>query len=302
MNIAILLTCHNRRIKTEACLQSLKLAMSAYEPESEEKVYSEIFLTDDGCTDGTADLARDIFPNANKMHIIHGDGSLFWAGGMRLAWEQAMLRHSFWDYYLLLNDDTVLEEHCFNELFAAESFCEKKYQQKGIISGITCSEDDPLKITYGGNIITNKLNGNSKRLGRSDKPQMVDQTNANILLVPKSVVDRIGIFYDGYKHGRADNDYSMLARRKGIPVLITKEACGFCENDHGNYSEIRDKIINMTQKERSAYFKNPLHCNSDYLLFIRRNMPFRYPVSLLFRMMLTYTPKLYYRINETRGV
>lgn len=48
---------------------------------------------------------------------------------------------------------------------------------------------------------------------------MVDLTNANILLVPKVVVDKIGIFYEGYKHGRANNDYSLLARRKGIPVL-----------------------------------------------------------------------------------
>lgn len=60
---------------------------------------------------------------------------------------------------------------------------------------------------------------------------MVDLTNANVLLVPKEVVDKIGIFYEGYKHGCADNDYSMLVRRTGIPVLITPGACGTCENE-----------------------------------------------------------------------
>lgn len=133
-------------------------------------------------------------------------------------------------------------------------------------------------------------------------PQMVDHTNANILLVPKEVVDRIGIFYEGYKHGRADNDYSMLARRKGIPVLITPGACGTCENDHGSKTDFRDKVINMSQKERTAYFNHPICCNHDYLTFIRRNMPARYPLSWLFRMMLTYCPKLYFRINGARGV
>ena len=131
---------------------------------------------------------------------------------------------------------------------------------------------------------------------------MVDLTNANILLVPKAVVDRIGIFYEGYKHGRADNDYSMMARRKGIPVLITPGACGTCENDYGSKVDSRDKVINMSQKERTAYFNHPVRCNHDYLTFIRRNMPARYPLPWIFRMMLTYCPKLYFRINRARGV
>lgn len=158
------------------------------------------------------------------------------------------------------------------------------------------------KITYGGDVIPNKFNGRQIRLGRSSKPQMVDITNANILLVPKSVVDQIGIFYEGYKQGRADNDYSMQARKKGIPVLITAGACGACDNDHGSPEEIRKSIISMSQKERSAYYNNPLHCNSDYLLLIKRNMPFRYPITWCFRMLLTYCPKLYFKINGARGV
>ena len=62
------------------------------------------------------------------------------------------------------------------------------------------------------------------------------------------------------------------------------------------------KIINMSQKERTAYFNHPIRCNHDYLTFIRRNMPARYPLSWLFRMMLTYYPKLYFRINGARGI
>lgn len=302
MNIAVLLTCHNRRTKTELCLKSLREALDSYNNVNNDKINLAIYLTDDGCTDGTTESARSIFPNSNELHILQGDGSLFWAGGMRLAWKEALKNNAEWEYYLLLNDDTKLNSDCFTLLFETEKYSTDNYGKKGIISGITSSEEDPQKITYGGNVILNKFNGKSKRLGRNSKPQLVDLTNANILLVPIDVVGEIGIFHDGYKHGRADNDYAMLARRHKIPVLITAEACGTCEYDHGDPNEVKKKIINMTPKERSEYFHHPLHCNSDYLLFIRRNMPVRYPMSLLFRALLTYCPRLYFKINGARGV
>lgn len=301
MRIAVLLTCFNRKQKTISCLKNLYKAQKAYNNRTSETIEIEVYLTDDGCSDGTVEAINVNFPNST-IHILQGTGNLFWAGGMRLAWKEALKSHNAWDYYLLLNDDTTINDYCFNELMNTEAYSLNNYKQEAVVSGITCSQEDPTIITYGGDIIPNKFSGRQIRLGRSPEPQMVDLTNANILLVPREVVDKIGIFYEGYKHGRADNDYSMLARRKGIPVLITPGACGTCENDHGDPAEIRSKIINMSQKERTAYFKHPVHCNHDYLTFVRRNMPMRYPISWLFRMILTYCPRLYYRINGVRGI
>lgn len=301
MKIAVILTCFNRKGKTLSCLDGLYKSQLEYNGRAKDKIEIEVYLTDDGCTDGTADALKKKFSN-EIIHVLQGTGSMFWAGGMLFAWKEAQKRHTEWDYYLLLNDDTTINSQCFFELMNSEDYSLQHYKLKAIVSGITCSENDPAIITYGGDIIPNRFNGRQIRLGRDSNPQMVDLTNANILLVPSSVVDKIGLFYEGYKHGRADNDYSMLARDKGIPVLITPGACGTCENDHGDPVEVRNKIISMSQKERSAYFNHPIHCNSDYLTFIRRNMPARYPLSWLFRMMLTYYPKLYYRINGIRKV
>ena len=301
MKIAVLLTCFNRKEKTLSCLAGLYESQRVYNERNSSPIELEVFLTDDGCTDGTAQAVQASFAG-KSIHILQGTGNMFWAGGMRFAWKEALKHHKEWDYYLLLNDDTTINAYCFNELMHTEAYSLDHYKQLAVVSGITCSADDPTKITYGGDIIPNKFNGRLIRLGRSSEPQMVDLTNANILLVPKEVVDKIGIFYEGYKHGRADNDYSMLARRKGIPLLITPGACGTCENDHGSKADFRDKVINMSQKERTAYFNHPICCNHDYLTFIRRNMPARYPLSWLFRMMLTYCPKLYFRINGARGV
>lgn len=302
MRIAILYTCYNRREKTLSSLKGLYESVRIFNQQSNnEKIEPVVYLTDDGCTDGTADAIRNIY-QTQDINILQGTGNLYWAGGMRFAWKEAMKRHEEWDFYLLLNDDTDLFPHCFIELLEALKYCKSHFGKVGIISGITCANDDVTKITYGGDVIPNKFNGRQIRLGRSSKPQMVDITNANILLVPKSVVDQIGIFYEGYKHGRADNDYSMQARKKGIPVLITAGACGACENDHETKIQFREKIISMSLRERIGYFSHPLHSTSDYLTFIRRNMLFRYPLAIVFRMMETYFPKIYFKINSLRGV
>lgn len=302
MKIAVLYTCFNRKEKTLSSLAGLYEAVRIYNQQSRGvHILPTVFLTDDGCTDGTAEAIRESFLDRD-IHILQGDGSLFWAGGMRFAWKEALKSHAEWDYYLLMNDDTDLFPTCFIELFMAQGYSKSKYGMEGVISGITCAKDNPVKITYGGDIIPNKINGRHVRLGRSSCPQMVDLTNANILLVPRFVVDKIGIFHVGFKHGRADNDYSMTARRNSIPVLITAGACGACDNDHEDYSEFSKKVIGMTQSERTAFFNHPIRCNSDYLLFIKRNMPARYPISWCFRMMLTYWPKLYFRINGVRGI
>ena len=78
--IAVLLTVHNRKAKTLECLQRL------YAQQPLEGYQVNVYLTDDGCTDGTPEAVRQQFP---QVHIIHGDGNLFWNRGMYTAWQEA---------------------------------------------------------------------------------------------------------------------------------------------------------------------------------------------------------------------
>lgn len=80
-NIAVLLTCHNRREKTLSCLQSL---FGATMPEGYK---TEVFLVDDGSTDGTGEAVEKCFP---QVTVIQGDGNLYWNKGMNLAWKNAV--------------------------------------------------------------------------------------------------------------------------------------------------------------------------------------------------------------------
>ncbi len=299
VKIAVLLTCFNRKEKTLSCLGSLYNALSLYNDKNENKIEISVYLTDDGCTDGTSDAIRNNFSNKD-ITILQGTGNLFWAGGMRFAWNEALKKHNEWDFYLLLNDDTDLLDNLFEELLDTHKYSLDNYKQAGVYSGITSSKSDHNKMTYGGDVWKNKFLGTSTRLKPAGKPQMCDITNANILLVSKEIVDKIGIFWDGYIHGRADNDYSNTARRKGIPVLITANFCGRCDNDHKSSMEVANAVMKMSLTERKRYFSHPIRSNKDYLKYIRRNMPFRYPMVCLGRMLNVYLPKMYYKLNGIR--
>lgn len=298
-NIAVLLTCFNRKEKTLSCLASLFNAQDGYNKCSlSNQVQLTLFLVDDGCTDGTSDAIKKTFSN-KKINIIKGTGSLYWAGGMRLAWRTALM-YDNWDYFLLINDDTDLLEIVFDELFKTEEYSIKHYAKEGLISGITTSKTEPYILTYGGSVWVNKFLGTKKRLGKSASPQLCDFTNANILLIPNSIVNQVGIFFDGYIHGLADYDYSNMVRKAGFPVILTANFCGRCDRDHSNHAEIHNRVVNMSLMERKKYFKDPRHSLDQYYLYARRVTPLRAPFVRIANFLHVYFPVLLYKMGSFR--
>ena len=303
MKIAVILTVHNRKVKTLSCLQHLFAATDSYNHGGKKygSLSITVFLTDDGCTDGTVHAIKDTFPK-HMIHILQGNGKMYWAGGMRLAWQAAINEGIKWDYYLLLNDDTNVHPNVFQELFYADNYSLSHYYRRGICSGLTCSPENSTAITYGGVVFATKSKGRQILLLPTGTPQMADMTNANILLVHHSVVTDLGIFHDGFRHGCADYDYSFQSRKRNIPVLVTSHVCGDCEHDHESQKEEIMRLIDLSLQERCHYVKNPIHSDSDYLLFVKRNMPFRYPQALLMRFFRIYCPRIYYYLTSVRGI
>ena len=112
--IHIVLPVHNRAQVTARFLQAL-----AQQSSSDYR----LVLVDDGCTDDTVERARQALP-AQRLVVLRGDGNLWWAGALQLAYEH-MCDQPFDndDVVLICNDDvtfgptflasavTVLNEH-----------------------------------------------------------------------------------------------------------------------------------------------------------------------------------------------
>jgi len=145
LTVAALLTCHNRKETTLACLSSL------YSQSIKDEITLNVFLTDDASTDGTGEAVREQYP---QVHILHGDGNLFWCGGMRLAWQEAMKHEP--DHYLWLNDDTMLTQDALQPML--KTYADEIAKESGdcIIVGST-KEPGSNKVTYCGVVSRQRL-------------------------------------------------------------------------------------------------------------------------------------------------
>lgn len=275
--IAVLITCYNRKEKTLSCLESL---VNAYWPQN----YSfKVFLVDDGSSDGTTEAVKKIFP---KVNVITGSGNLFWAGGMRLAWNTA-LEYDKFDAYFLLNDDVKLSPDFLNGIQETERLAFEEHGKPGIYTSATYDEQNK-KYTYGGAVILqNHFVMKAKRIEPTNKPQACDMTNANILWIDSTVVSKIGTFDNIYKHGIADYDYALTAKKNHIPVYLTPGFGGICVNDHGVTWESR----NSTLKDRIKFLKSPKGlAYSEYLYYIKKHFPLFLPYSFTMLWLKTFFP------------
>lgn len=284
--IAVLLTCYNRKEKTKRCLQSLA---NTFNNAGKEYVV-EVYLTDDGCTDGTADAVREL-PLPFPVHILKGDGTLYWNGGMINSWSAAVNDGSY-DGYLWLNDDTIVLPEFWNDLLLADAFSREKYGKGGIYVGSTKDANTGV-FTYGGFDFVSKWTLKDKFVVPDGfSCQECQCAHGNITFVSQDVVDKMGIFYDGYQHGGGDHDYSYRAYKAGFPVLVMPHYCGECENDHADRKT--QQLEKMNLRERLAYMKSPFGFNlHNSLLFQKRCFPHRYLFTLLGGYSRALFPNLY---------
>ncbi|MBL7474045.1 glycosyltransferase family 2 protein [Robertkochia sediminum] len=286
--VAALLTIHNRKEKTLSCLEALYHSAATTDLPHE----LSVFVTDDGCTDGSVEAIRARFPD---VKIIQGNGELFWAEGMRMAWKEAM--KCKFDLYLLLNDDTLLDSQALNLLLQGHKDCLKIEKRPGIYVGATKSAIHN-KLTYSGSKILNRFLYTQRRLAPNGSYQSCELANANIMMVPHDVTKTIGILRSGYAHGVADYDYSLTAIEHNVPVLVMPEYCGICENDH------KDKYAIFVTKDlegRKEYLYSPLGFDfRSRLKFVKRFFPYRYPFVLIIGKMKVLFPELYLKLFSGR--
>lgn len=275
MKIAALLATYNRKAKTLTCLESLS------RQDLPKSTRIEVFLTDDASSDGTSEAVRANFPHVN---IFNGSGSLFWAGGMRNSWGEALAHQP--DYYLLLNDDTVLTADAVSELIkhcAGETI--------GDISPPICigstMDVQTGEISYGGKKLRSKIRIANDNVFSKTESVECDLGNANIMLVPKQVVAKIGILSKAFTHGLADYDYTLRAKKAGFKVIVVPGVLGHCIDDHGR----NWKSNNVTLKERIRYLKSPKGlAYKEYLNFIREHFPLHLPSAFFKLWMKTLFP------------
>lgn len=233
MNIAVLMTCHNRCEKTIDCLRHL------YDNVKNDNLSYEVFLVDDACTDDTPKAVRNNYPD---VHLINGDGTLFWNRGMCLAWETAVEVGNF-DGYLWLNDDTMLNKDALAQLYALAI----KHPNSNIV-GTVCSSDMKC-ITYGGF-------QKGKIITPNGSLQYCDKFNGNIVFIPTSVTKIVGFMDSYYRHSKGDSDYAIRTNLAGLKNIVGP-IIGTCDRNPIGAIWNKGNIIQRYKKLYSPLGNNP---------------------------------------------
>lgn len=215
--IAAVMAAYNRKPLTLACLD----ALAAQRPAGTDL---DVYVLDDASTDGTADSIRAQFP---AVTVLHGDGVHFWNGGMRRAFGAA-IAHDY-DYYLWVNDDTTLDDGALAHLLDVSANLRADGHDRAIVVGTT-RHPETGEPTYGGRVRPSKWRPLRFELVEpSHFARECETMNGNIVLIPRSVVRRVGNIDPSYIQQMGDHDYGLRAREAGCTVWVAPGTIGTCE-------------------------------------------------------------------------
>ena len=214
-SLAIIFTCHNRKEKTCECIKSIQdqINIPAY----------DLYVCDDGSTDGTDEGIKRICPNAI---ILRGNGNMCWSRGMYVAMKAAVKKG--YKFYLMINDDVYFFHTMWESMYQAYL----DNPRSGVV-GCTLSKTTG-KQTYGGaNFIIDRKGDYIGPMLAPDKNKYIscDLANWNCVLLDSDIVKEVGIIDNRYEHAMGDFDYSFRMKEKDYGLILAKDFIGYCENN-----------------------------------------------------------------------
>lgn len=141
-------------------------------------------------------------------------------GGTRKLWELASTKKDY-DYYVWLNDDSILFKNSFVEIYN-----DLKSKSSSIIVGTFISSNKSShEITYGGR------NKKFELIKPSGEPKECLLINGNCVFIPREVFKKVGYLSKIFTHNYGDVDYGLRATKKKIKIYIASKVVGICDQN-----------------------------------------------------------------------
>ena len=168
----------------------------------------EILVIDNNSSDETVSLVKSF----DEVQLILSDENLGFGSANNIAIQKALEQKA--DYVFLLNQDTWIYPKTINDLvLAAES-----NPDFGIVSPLHYASD-------GVHLDENfKAYWNRKTRAISDNIDEVPFVNAAAWLIPRSVIQKVGLFEPMFKHYGEDRNYVYRLIYHGFKIVVVKDA------------------------------------------------------------------------------
>lgn len=207
----VILPVHNRKEITLKCLANLK-------SQGDLNIY-HVIVVDDGSTDGTSQAIASQYPT---VHLLQGNGDLWWTGAIKLGMEYALSQGA--KYCIWLNDDTLPEANAIRSLI---EYCDKHPKT---IAAANVLDPYTHKPSYGG-VIRQK----NKILPIFANKQSVfcDGLSGNLVCISSDLIRAIGYPNNRLSpHYYGDVIYTHYARLAGYSLVLLHNAVAYCQDDH----------------------------------------------------------------------
>ncbi len=217
--VAILLPVHNRLSHTQKCLKLLSNEIKRLDSSD---VRFEIIVIDDGSTDGTSKFIKSNYPD---VFLLHGNGSLWWSGGINMGAEYALNRLNS-DYLLLWNNDIKITKEYFANIIGIVLKSDAK-----TVVGSKIYRDDVSNIIWSAGGIFNPKTGNKYMIGmnRKDSGEFSGKIECDWLtgmgtLIHRNVIEKIGYWNNKlFPQYYGDCDFTYRARLAGFYITVFPE-------------------------------------------------------------------------------
>lgn len=228
----------------------------------------EIIVVDNASPNDNPDIIKEKYP---EVVLIKSLENLGFAGGNNLGVKQAKGA-----YLLFINNDTIVPPDFIQPLVETLQYDESI----GMVSPKIKFHWDPSLIQYAGytpmnhwTIRNNSIGYHQKDDGTYDKPGETQSIHGAAMMVPRTVVDKVGMMTEVYFLYYEEHDWAEMIKRGGYKIYYQPKS----------YILHKESISTGKFSPLKTYY-----ISRNRILFARRNFkPFQLVVSMLFQSLVS---------------
>ncbi len=280
IKIALVFPIFNGLDFTKTCLKSLSASFKEVDPRGG---IFEIVIADDGSSDNSQEWIQEHYP---KVHILKGDGSLWWSGGVNMAIEYA-INNLKADYLLWWNNDILPAEGYFKNLLTVI----KKTDENTIVGSKIYYADKKDTIWSMGGLFDPKT-GKKSMMGNdqpdSEKfntPKEADWLAGMGTLIHASVYNKIGMLdAKNFPQYHGDSDFTFRAKKNGYKIIVYPELKIYNDKRQSglqhdeSFKRLMDSLVsirsNYNIKKDFMFYKIHSTCPRAYFPLLKKHISY----------------------------